>query len=186
MDATTIILIGGKQEGKGKRKENLFSAVQLCAFGSLVKANCSNLYGRAVWGAWFLTNKCLLWEWHHIVVWERPSNWIDVTETTTLSISYHFFFFFQIKTMKYIIALCLVMKCCHNVMQFLFGGVFWVCKIWSCSIIISLHLLYFKCTCSVCCGLCWYKQLNLNLHYALAGCPLLVTSGCLPDKQKQM
>lgn len=26
--------------------------------------------------------------------------------------------------MKYIIALCLVMKCCHNVMQFLFGGVF--------------------------------------------------------------
>lgn len=51
MDATTIILIGGKQEGKGKRKENLFSAVQLCAFGSLVKAKCSNLYGRAVWGA---------------------------------------------------------------------------------------------------------------------------------------
>lgn len=51
MEAATIILIGGKQEGKGKREENMFSAVQLCAFGSLVKANCSNLYGRAVWGA---------------------------------------------------------------------------------------------------------------------------------------
>lgn len=31
MEAATIILIGGKQEGKGKREENMFSAVQ-CSY----------------------------------------------------------------------------------------------------------------------------------------------------------